>query len=94
MRVVFLVLWLLALAACEWKSADQHIAAAKDHIENADYYSASIELKSALQLDDNSAEARWLLGKVLLKLGDFAVQIIDFGFMLLNIFLYFLSPVA
>lgn len=43
---------------------------AQEYFENGDPRSASIELKNALQRDPNNAEARFLLGKVLLQMGD------------------------
>ena len=35
-----------------------------------DYQSASRELKGALRIDRNLAQARWLLGKIYLDLGE------------------------
>ena len=43
---------------------------AKGYLAEADYKAATIELKNALNLDASAAEARWLLGKVHLELGD------------------------
>ena len=51
-------------------SAEDHIARANTFIDSADYTSATIELKNALLLDNESAEARYLLGKVSLEQGD------------------------
>jgi len=71
MRNCFLTLALLTLVACGGEeSSEQHLARAKDYINASDYPSAAIELKNALKLDDASAEARWLLGKVYLETGE------------------------
>ena len=70
MRALTLAIALLALTACTGKSADSYIASAKDAIAQADYSRADTELKNALEADNESAEARWLLGTVLLDTGD------------------------
>ncbi len=62
---------LLVLTACSLgDSAEKHVATANKFIAGADYKSAIIELKNALQLDNQSAEARYLLGKAYLESGD------------------------
>ena len=52
-------------------SSEEYIARAKQFINGSEYKSAIIELKNALQENSNSAEARWLLGKLYLDTGDF-----------------------
>ena len=70
-RTIGLCALLVGLAACgSGGSADGHVARAKEFITSADYKSATIELKNALQKDNKSAEARYLLGKVYLEKGD------------------------
>ena len=62
---------LLALAACGGSdSVEEHLARASQFIAASEYKAAVIELKNALQKDQQSAEARWLLGKVYLESGD------------------------
>ena len=48
----------------------EHIAKAKDGLDAGNLSVAKIELSNALQQDPNVLEARWMLGKVLLELGD------------------------
>jgi putative PEP-CTERM system TPR-repeat lipoprotein len=69
MRTLILSLALLALAACGGgeKSTEHHLARAKEYIAADDTAAATIELQNALQLDGDSAEARWLLGKIYLE---------------------------
>jgi putative PEP-CTERM system TPR-repeat lipoprotein len=70
-RYLFLV-FLLVLASCgSEKSAEEHIASAQQYLAEADYNSATIELKTALKMNGNSAQGRWLLGKVYLETEDF-----------------------
>ena len=65
------IVFLLALTACGGgASSEEHIARAHQFISDSEYDSAIIELKNALQQDDQSAEARWLLGKIYLESGD------------------------
>jgi putative PEP-CTERM system TPR-repeat lipoprotein len=62
---------LVSLAACGTESSSEdHVARAKEFIATEDYKSATIELKNALQKDNKSAEARYLLGKVYLEQGE------------------------
>lgn len=64
------VLAALALAGCADKTPEQHIALAKANLQKNDAAKAIIELKSALQKNVNSGEARFLLGSTLLKQGN------------------------
>ncbi|MEM9255147.1 MAG: XrtA/PEP-CTERM system TPR-repeat protein PrsT [Pseudomonadota bacterium] len=63
---------LLTLAACDRFSSDRHLADAKEYLAVSDFPSATIELKNALLANSESAEARWLLGKLYLDTGDMA----------------------
>ena len=64
------VLAALALAGCADKTPEQHIASAKESLQKNDPAAAVIELKSALQKNVHSGEARFLLGSTLLKQGN------------------------
>ncbi len=59
-----------ATACSKGGSTEQHLARANQFIASEEYKSAVIELKNALQQDNQSAEARYLLGKVYLESGD------------------------
>ena len=70
-RTIAVLLTLLILAACgDTDSTDQYIQRASDALAQSDYAAATIELKNALRQDPNSAQSRWLLGKVYLDTGD------------------------
>ena len=60
----------LMLTACFGNSAEQYLAAAKTEISKNDSGAAIIQLKNALQKNPSLAEARLLLGTLLLKTGD------------------------
>ncbi len=71
MRHILACLLLIGLVACgSDESSEQYLARARDFVAEADYKSATIELKNALRLDAEAAEARWLLGRVYLETGD------------------------
>ncbi len=61
----------LALVGCS-KSDTELIAAAKDQLAKNDRAAATIQLKNALEKNPQSAEARFLLGQVLLETGQAA----------------------
>lgn len=63
---------LLMLACGADISAAKHIERAEEFLDKGRYMAASIELKNALKKDQQSADARWLLGKVYLETGNFA----------------------
>ena len=70
-RYASLATLLIIVAACgSGDTTEEHIARANQFIAGSDYDSAVIELKNALQKDNQSGEARWLLGKVYLDSGD------------------------
>ena len=59
------------LSACGDRYTDvEHIQRAKDFQEAGDFASTIIELKSAVQKNPNSAEARLLLGRLQVYIGD------------------------
>ena len=60
----------LALGGCGGESEKDLIASAKAAIEKKDGKAAVIQLKNAIQKNPQSAESRFLLGKVLLDGGD------------------------
>ena len=70
-RILCAIILLQVLTACgKGDSVEEHIARASQFIATSEYDSAVIELKNALQKDNQSSEARWLLGKVYLESGD------------------------
>ena len=69
-RTLFAVAFISVLAACGGESAQEHLAQANKFLLEDNYDSAIIELKNVLQIDKQSAEARWLLGKSYLDMGD------------------------
>ena len=50
-------------------SESEALTSAKSHISQKDFKSAGVELKSLLQTNANSAEARYLFGKTLVEIG-------------------------
>ncbi|WP_162846157.1 XrtA/PEP-CTERM system TPR-repeat protein PrsT [Seongchinamella sediminis] len=71
MRRLLIFAFLSALASCGGsESSDQYIEKARQHLEASSYKAAAIELKNALRLDTDAAEARWLLGKLYLDTGE------------------------
>ncbi|MDY0747223.1 PEP-CTERM system TPR-repeat protein PrsT [Paucibacter sp. R3-3] len=69
----------LLLVGCFGQSADQFLAEAKTKIDAKESEAAVIQLKNALQKDPNLAEARFLLGKVMLESGDMRGAAIELG---------------
>ncbi len=67
----------LALAACGGKSDTELIASAKSLLESKDSKAAVIQLKSAIQQNPQSGEARFLLGKTLLAGGDPVAALVE-----------------
>jgi putative PEP-CTERM system TPR-repeat lipoprotein len=60
----------LVVAGCQGQDAASYVKSAQTYIAKADYKSAIIEVKNALQKDPNNAEARLVLGQALLESGD------------------------
>ena len=56
----------ITLVACGKDTPEALVASAKTYLAKPDYNAATIQLKSALQTAPNNAEARFLLGKILL----------------------------
>lgn len=71
MKKTLLVITLGLLISCSQKSSEEHLAAAKQYIEQNNIEAAVVELKNAVQLDPKSANARFELGKVYLAQKDF-----------------------
>ncbi len=66
MNKITLILLLLMIVSCSDNSPTSHISSAKQYIAEQQLQAAVIELKNAVKLDPNLAEARYLLGKVYL----------------------------
>lgn len=66
------VLLIALLAGCGGDDSTALLEKAQRHIAQGDTRSAIIELKSAIQEDENNAAARLALGRLQLQLGDFA----------------------
>ncbi len=66
-----------SLAGCFGDSAEQLLSSAKVSMDRGDRRAAMIYVKSALQKNQNSADARFLLAKMLLESGDAAGAAIE-----------------
>lgn len=61
----------LFLTACGEELTDtEHVQRAKDFQDQGDLVSAVIELKTAASINPDNPEARWLLGKLYVEIGD------------------------
>ncbi|MCB1858290.1 MAG: PEP-CTERM system TPR-repeat protein PrsT [Gammaproteobacteria bacterium] len=69
-RVIPVVLFCLSLTAAGAVGASDYLNDARDYFEKGELNAAVIQLKNALQEDPSSIDARLLLGKVYLKVGD------------------------
>jgi Tfp pilus assembly protein PilF len=67
LRTLSVVTLVVVFTACGGGSSEDRIARANEFLAASDDDSAIIELKNALQQESDSAEARWLLGKVYWK---------------------------
>lgn len=76
-RVVGTALLSALLAGCFGKTADQYLADAKLALNKKDDVAAILQLKNALQENPSLAEARFLLGKTTLHVGDARGAIIE-----------------
>jgi len=61
---------LLVLASCTNRDPEGPLASARDYLHKNDTKSAAVQVKNALQINPNVAEARFLLGTILLKQGN------------------------
>lgn len=68
---------LLALSACSGESESSLIKSATVALENQQHNAAIIHLKSALQKNPDSADARLLLGKALIQSGDYRSGLLE-----------------
>jgi len=66
------------LAACGGVSEEDSIVSARGYYESRDLRAAGIELKNVLKKNAHNAEARFLLGKISLSMGDVASAEKDF----------------
>lgn len=73
-RVVFYVtlVCLLGLSGCGGESSQTLLAQARTSIQAGDRKAALIQLKSAIQKDEQNAEARFELAQLQMQLGDYA----------------------
>ena len=62
----------LFLAGCGGGSTESMLASAREYVAKNDNKAAVIQIKNALQKSPDSAEARYLLGTILLKTGEVA----------------------
>ena len=62
----------LLMTGCGGGSTESMLTSAKEYLAKNDNTAAVIQIKNAIQKAPDSAEARFLLGSVLLKTGDFA----------------------
>lgn len=67
------------LLGCGSESAEDLLASAKSHIDKQDSMAAVIQLKNALQKKPSLAEARFLLGRLLVEGGDFVGGGVELG---------------
>ena len=72
-----MVLSSVLLAACGEKGAEELVSSANSYLQKGESKAAIIQLKQALSQKANFAEARFLLGKVLLETGDPASAIVE-----------------
>ncbi|MDP2879954.1 MAG: PEP-CTERM system TPR-repeat protein PrsT [Azonexus sp.] len=70
--VISTALLTIMLGACGGDSPESLILSSKDYLAKNDAKAAVIQLKNALQINPNLAEARFLLGSALLESGDIA----------------------
>ena len=68
--VSVMVLLLGPIGACSKVSSDEYLKQAQDNLEKNEFQTAVINLKNALQQDTKNTQARYLLGKVYIRLGN------------------------
>lgn len=76
----FLAIAFLTITACgQSMSEEQMLDKAKTYLDKGNPKAATLELRNVLQKNNRNAEARFLLGNVSLKIGDFATAEKEFG---------------
>jgi tetratricopeptide (TPR) repeat protein len=71
-KLFFVLLAALALLACgDNGSEESYIGNARNHMADGNYAAASIELRNALQINNQSIQAHLLLGQVYLETADY-----------------------
>lgn len=65
------------LSACGRMSVDQLMESADGYVKKGDTKAAMIQLKEALSQDPNAARARFMLGSVLLEIGEAASAVVE-----------------
>ncbi len=79
-RLVMIAPVIFALVACGGGKNDQHmVQVAKEYSAQNKMREAALELKNALQINPENAEARYLLGRINLDLGDTAAAEKEFN---------------
>ncbi|HHI94737.1 MAG TPA: PEP-CTERM system TPR-repeat protein PrsT [Gammaproteobacteria bacterium] len=68
--VLVMALMLGFLGACSQMSSDEYLNEARNNLEKNEFQTAVINLKNALQQDSKNVQARYLLGKTYVKLGN------------------------
>ena len=76
-RVLTPLLFALSLAGCGGPSETEYVSSARELVQKRDFKAATIQLKSAIQLNPQGAEARFLYGKLLLETGDWASAMLE-----------------
>jgi len=77
LAVAALVLAIASLAGCRGDSEDKLLESAQAFMAKKEYKSATLQLKTLLQRNANSAAARYMLGKALLETGDPAGALLE-----------------
>ena len=77
LTAVSILLAVLLAAGCSDNDAQKPLASAKDYLQKNDTKAATIQVKNALQVNPDLAEARFLLGTILLKEGNAAAAEIE-----------------
>ena len=67
----------LVLVGCGSPSETEYVTSARELVQKRDFKAATIQLKSAMQLNPKGAETRFLYGKVLLETGDSASAVVE-----------------
>ena len=73
--LLFALAIIFLLPGCSQSKPDDLLASAKQYMVKQEYRAAAIQLKNFIDRKPDSAEARYLLGKALLELGDPAAEV-------------------